>query len=64
MSTPTISARLAALEDLGVVRGYRALVDPERPMLSSLALTPSGEDDGFLTALEVFRMKVPADLVV
>src|SRR5207248_1965457 len=37
------------------------LVDPERPMFSSLALTPSGEDDGFLTALEVFRMKVPAD---
>jgi hypothetical protein len=40
------------------------LVDPERPMFSSLALTPSGDDDGFLTALEVFRMKCPADLVV
>jgi len=40
------------------------LIDPQRPMFSSLALTPAGEDDGFLTALEVFRMKVPADLVV
>ena len=40
------------------------LVDPERPMLSSLALTASGDDDGFLTALDVFRMKIPADLVV
>ena len=33
-------------------------------MFSSLALTPSGDDDGFLTALEAFRMKCPADLVV
>jgi CHAT domain-containing protein len=40
------------------------LIDPERPMFSSLALTPAGEDDGFLTALEVFQMKTPADLVV
>jgi CHAT domain-containing protein/tetratricopeptide (TPR) repeat protein len=40
------------------------LVDPERPMFSSLALTPAGEDDGFLTALDVFRIKCPADLVV
>ena len=40
------------------------LVDPERPALSSLALTASGNDDGFLTSLDVFRMKIPADLVV
>ncbi len=40
------------------------LVDPERPTLSSLAPTASGDDDGFLTALDVFRMKIPADLVV
>jgi CHAT domain-containing protein len=40
------------------------LVDSERPMFSSLALTPDGADDGFLTVLEVFRMKCPADLVV
>jgi len=40
------------------------LVDPERPLLSSLALSPDPKNDGFLTALEVFRMKIPADLVV
>ncbi|MHC4731339.1 MAG: CHAT domain-containing protein, partial [Planctomycetota bacterium] len=40
------------------------LVDPERPTLSSLALTADANHDGFLTALEVFRMKIPADLVV
>jgi hypothetical protein len=33
-------------------------------MLSSLAITPQGEDDGFLRMLEVFQMSVPADLVV
>ena len=40
------------------------LVDPERPMLSALALTADHENDGFLTALEIFRMTIPADLVV
>ena len=40
------------------------LVDPERPTLSSLALTRAGEDDGFLTCLEVLRMEIPADLAV
>lgn len=40
------------------------LVDTDRPMLSSLALTPAGDDDGFLTALDVFGLKAPADLVV
>ncbi len=40
------------------------LVDPERPMLSALALTANAEGDGFLTALEIFGMKIPADLVV
>ena len=40
------------------------LVDPERPMLSALALTADKDNDGFLTALEIFRMKIPADLVV
>ncbi len=40
------------------------LVDAEHPMLSSLALTATGEDDGFLTALEVFRCRIPADLAV
>ena len=40
------------------------LIDVERPMLSSLALSSAGEDDGFLTALEVLRMEIPADLAV
>ncbi len=40
------------------------LIDPERPLLSSLAVTPGGSDDGFLTALEVYRTTLPADLVV
>ena len=40
------------------------LIDTERPMLSSLALATDKENDGFLTALEIFRMKIPADLVV
>jgi len=40
------------------------LIDAERPSLSSLALTPEGEDDGFLTVLEVFGSRIPADLAV
>nr|MDJ0975627.1 CHAT domain-containing protein [Planctomycetota bacterium] len=40
------------------------LVNADRPTLSSLALTRSGEDDGFLTCLEVLRTRIPADLVV
>ena len=40
------------------------LVDTERPMHSSLALSRDDEDDGFLTGLEVLRMDIPADLAV
>ena len=40
------------------------IVSPERPMLSSLALRAEKGSDGFLTCLDVFRMHVPADLVV
>ena len=40
------------------------LIDVERPTLSSLALSGSQGEDGFLTALEVLRMEIPADLVV
>ncbi|MHC5011286.1 MAG: CHAT domain-containing protein [Planctomycetota bacterium] len=40
------------------------VVDTERPTLSALALTTAGNDDGFLTALDVLRLHVPADLVV
>ncbi|MDH3590833.1 MAG: CHAT domain-containing protein, partial [Planctomycetota bacterium] len=44
--------------------GCHGLVNVEQPMLSSLALAPDGEHDGFLTALEVLRTKIPADLAV
>ena len=40
------------------------LVDIDRPMLSSLALSRAGEDDGFLTALEILHTRIPADLAV
>jgi CHAT domain-containing protein len=40
------------------------VVDPRHPLLSALALTPVGGDDGFLTALEVFGLRVPSDLTV
>jgi CHAT domain-containing protein len=40
------------------------LVNIDKPMLSSLALTRAGDGDGFFTALEVLRTKIPADLVV
>ena len=40
------------------------LVYPERPRESALALTVDEENDGSLEALEVFGMRVPADLVV
>ncbi len=56
---------------LGERRRWRALhlachglVDPENPRLSSLALSSSEEEDGFLTALEVLGMDVSADLAV
>jgi len=40
------------------------ILDAERPMLSCLALAPGGGEEGLLAAVDVFRMKVPADLVV
>ena len=33
-------------------------------MLSALALTADEENDGLLAALDIFRMEIPADLVV
>jgi len=39
-------------------------IDPARPLLSSLALAPDPEHDGHLTTLEIFRLSIPADLVV
>lgn len=40
------------------------LMNSSAPALCALALTPTAEDDGFLTAIEIFRLDVPADLVV
>jgi len=40
------------------------VIDTERPAFSALAVTPDPGSDGFLTCLEVFRMNIPADLVV
>jgi CHAT domain-containing protein len=40
------------------------LVNPEQPLLCSLALSPGDAEDGFLTTLEVMRAAIPADLVV
>jgi tetratricopeptide (TPR) repeat protein len=58
----------AALE---TVRRWRAvhiachgLLDSEKPLRSSLALTPGDGNDGFLTFLDVFGLEIPADLVV
>ena len=58
-------------EALGTRTRWRAvhlachgIVDPERPRLSSLVLSRSPNEDGFLTAQEVLRMDVPADLAV
>jgi len=75
IGTTTLLGR-AASEDglrsaLTASRRWRAvhfachgLVNPDRPTLSSLALTPGARADGFLTALEVLRMEIPSDLVV
>jgi len=41
-----------------------AFADPDRPALSSVALSPAGDDDGLLTAHEVLRSPLRADLVV
>jgi len=40
------------------------IVDAKQPTLCSLELARDGENDGSLWALEVFRTRVPADLVV
>ena len=39
VSVPTVSARLATLEQLGIVTGYRAVLDPERLNETSVTLT-------------------------
>lgn len=40
------------------------LVDPERPLRSALALSPTAADDGQLTCFELFGTDIDADLVV
>lgn len=40
------------------------LLDAARLMFSSLALTPTATDDGFLSVVDVLHLPVPADLVV
>ncbi len=40
------------------------LVNDDRPLSSSLAISADAEHDGFLTCLEILRLHVPADLVV
>ncbi len=56
---------------LGKERSWRAvhfachgLVDPERPDVSSLALSAANGEDGFLTSIDVLRLRIPTDLVV
>jgi CHAT domain-containing protein len=39
------------------------LIDAENPQRSALAVTPDAQSDGFLSVVDVFRMKCPADLV-
>ena len=40
------------------------VIDVERPTFSALALSSGDGDDGLLTALEVFRWRMPTDLAV
>jgi tetratricopeptide (TPR) repeat protein len=40
------------------------LIDPVRPGLAALALSAAGDEDGFLTAREIGRLQIPADLAV
>ncbi len=39
-------------------------IDAERPTLSALVLAPDAADDGMLTCLDAFRLRIPADLAV
>ena len=65
-SEPSLRASLAKKKDRwhSVHFACPGLVNPDRPTLPSLALSPDGDDDGFLTALEVLKMEIPSDLVV
>ncbi len=65
-ATETAFRRLAAEEDRwrAVHFACHALVDTEHPSRSVLAITADEENDGFISALDVVRMDIRADLVV
>jgi tetratricopeptide (TPR) repeat protein len=64
-SEPGLRRALAAHGRFRAVHfACHGLLDADRPWFSSLALTPAPGDDGFLTATEVFRTELAADLVV
>jgi CHAT domain-containing protein len=46
-----------------VIFATHASVDEENPMLSSIRLTPTAEDNGFLQAQEIFGLELDAELV-
>jgi len=51
--------------DYGVLHlATHALVNEAGPMYSSIALTPDKDEDGFLEAWEIMRLKLNADIVV
>ncbi len=44
--------------------GCHGIVDPRQPMHSALALAPGEGSDGLLTVLDIYNLRVGADLVV
>ena len=68
---PEVFVPTGLVRDLRLATRHRAvpfachgLIDLERPLFPALALTGTSKDDGFLTAREVLRMDISADLVV
>jgi tetratricopeptide (TPR) repeat protein len=59
-----LSSALAEKRWRAVHLACHGLIDPARPTLTNLALTPTADDAGIVTVLDLFRMKVPADLAV
>jgi tetratricopeptide (TPR) repeat protein len=56
-------AKLAGPRRRAVHLACHGKVDASEPLRSWLALSPAGDDDGLLTVLDVFGLRVPADLV-
>jgi CHAT domain-containing protein len=64
-SETAVKRELATPSSWDVVHfACHGVMDRDAPSLSSLALTPTETDDGFLTAVEIFQMHVRARLVV